>query len=147
MFSTGRRVHDRVPWFWSDQFDNKLLIVGLSQGFDQQVLRGDPATRSFSVCYLKDGELLALEAINHPTDYMAARRLIAERARPDLDKLADPKIALKEAHLMPKIVSPPDASARDRCVRGAPSWMSPCLNCNANDSLAAQRPRIDACSG
>jgi 3-phenylpropionate/trans-cinnamate dioxygenase ferredoxin reductase subunit len=90
-------VHDRVPWFWSDQFDNKLLIVGLSQGFDQQVMRGDPATRSFSVCYLKGGELLAVEAINHSKDYMAARKLIAERARPDLNKLADPQIALKEA--------------------------------------------------
>jgi 3-phenylpropionate/trans-cinnamate dioxygenase ferredoxin reductase component len=90
-------VHDRVPWFWSDQFDNKLLIVGLSQGFDQQVMRGDPATRSFSVCYLKGGELLALEAINHAKDYMAARKLIADRARPDINKLADPQIALKEA--------------------------------------------------
>jgi 3-phenylpropionate/trans-cinnamate dioxygenase ferredoxin reductase subunit len=90
-------AHDRVPWFWSDQFDNKLLIVGLSQGYDRQVLRGDPATRSFSVCYLKDGELLALEAINHSADYMAARKLIAARARLDPHKLADPKVALKEA--------------------------------------------------
>ncbi len=90
-------VHDRVPWFWSDQFDNKLLIVGLSQGFDQQVLRGDPAARSFSVCYLQGGELLAVEAINNPKDYVAARKLIAERARPDLDKLADPGRALKDA--------------------------------------------------
>jgi len=90
-------VHDRVPWFWSDQFDNKLLIVGLSQGFDQQVIRGDPATRSFSVCYLKGGELLAVEAINHSKDYMAARKLIAERVRPNIDKLADGQVALKEA--------------------------------------------------
>jgi 3-phenylpropionate/trans-cinnamate dioxygenase ferredoxin reductase subunit len=89
-------VHDRVPWFWSDQFDNKLLIVGLSQGHDQQVTRGDPATRSFTVCYLKGGELLAVEAVNHSKDYMAARKLIAERARPNIDKLADPTIALKE---------------------------------------------------
>ncbi len=89
-------AHDRVPWFWSDQFDNKLLIVGLSLGFDQQVLRGDPAMRSFSVCYLKGGELVAVEAINHPKDYMAGRKLIAERARPNLDKLANPQIALKE---------------------------------------------------
>jgi len=89
-------IHDRVPWFWSDQFDNKLLIVGLSQGHDQQVTRGDPALRSFSVCYLKGGELVAIEAINHSKDYMAARKLIADRARPDLDKLADPQIALKE---------------------------------------------------
>jgi 3-phenylpropionate/trans-cinnamate dioxygenase ferredoxin reductase component len=89
-------VHDRVPWFWSDQFDNKLLIVGLSQGFDQQVLRGDPATRAFTVCYLKGGELIAVEAVNHSKDYMAGRKLIAERARPDVDKLADRQIPLKD---------------------------------------------------
>jgi 3-phenylpropionate/trans-cinnamate dioxygenase ferredoxin reductase component len=89
-------AHDRVPWFWSDQFDNKLLIVGLSQGHDQQVTRGDPATRAFTVCYLKGGELLAVEAINHTKDYMAARKLIADRAHPNLDKLADPTVALKE---------------------------------------------------
>jgi 3-phenylpropionate/trans-cinnamate dioxygenase ferredoxin reductase subunit len=90
-------VHDRVPWFWSDQFDNKLLIVGLSQGHDQQVTRGDPATRSFTVCYLRGGELLAVEAINHSKDYMAARKLIADRARPDINLLADPLVALKDA--------------------------------------------------
>jgi 3-phenylpropionate/trans-cinnamate dioxygenase ferredoxin reductase component len=90
-------VHDRVPWFWSDQFDNKLLIVGLSQDYDEQVLRGDPATRSFTVCYLKGRELLAVEAINHSKDYMAARKLLAERAQLDPAKLADPAIALKDA--------------------------------------------------
>jgi 3-phenylpropionate/trans-cinnamate dioxygenase ferredoxin reductase subunit len=90
-------VHDRVPWFWSDQFDNKLLIVGLSQGHDQQVTRGDPATRTFTVCYLKGGELLAVEAINHSKDYMAARKLIADRARPDINKLADPLVPLKDS--------------------------------------------------
>jgi 3-phenylpropionate/trans-cinnamate dioxygenase ferredoxin reductase subunit len=90
-------VHDRVPWFWSDQFDNKLLIVGLSQGHDQQVTRGDPATRCFTVCYLKGGELQAVEAVNHPKDYMAARKLIAERARPDPDRLADPSVPLKDS--------------------------------------------------
>jgi 3-phenylpropionate/trans-cinnamate dioxygenase ferredoxin reductase subunit len=89
-------THDRVPWFWSDQFDNKLLIVGLSHGHDQQVTRGDPATRSFTVCYLKGGELVAVEAVNHSKDYMAARKLIADRARPNIDKLADPQVALKE---------------------------------------------------
>jgi 3-phenylpropionate/trans-cinnamate dioxygenase ferredoxin reductase subunit len=88
-------VHDRVPWFWSDQFDNKLLIVGLSQGHDLQVIRGDPGTRSFSVCYLKRGELVAVEAVNHSKDYMAARRLIVERARPVLASLQDPGTPLK----------------------------------------------------
>ncbi len=90
-------VHDRVPWFWSDQFDNKLLIVGLSQDYDSQVLRGDPAARSFSVCYLKGRELLAVEAVNHSKDYMAARKLIAERALMNPEKLGDGALALKDA--------------------------------------------------
>ena len=90
-------IHDRVPWFWSDQFDNKLLIVGLSQDSDRLVLRGDPATRSFSVCYLRGRELLAVETVNHSKDYMAARKLIAERALLDPEKLADSTINLKEA--------------------------------------------------
>jgi 3-phenylpropionate/trans-cinnamate dioxygenase ferredoxin reductase component len=91
-------AHDRVPWFWSDQYDNKLLIVGLSEDHDRQVLRGDPMSRSFSVCYLKGRELLAVETINHSKDYIAARKLIADRAVLDLQKLADPDISLKEAH-------------------------------------------------
>ena len=90
-------IHDRVPWFWSDQFDSKLLIVGLSQDYDRQVLRGDPAARSFSVCYLKERELIAVETVNHSKDYMAARKLIADRAQMDLDKLPDINIPLKEA--------------------------------------------------
>jgi 3-phenylpropionate/trans-cinnamate dioxygenase ferredoxin reductase subunit len=94
----GRQVaHDRVPWFWSDQYDNKLLIVGLSQGHDRQVVRGDPASRSFSVCYLKGRELLAVEAVNHSKDYMAARKLIADRALLNPEKLEQSDVALKEA--------------------------------------------------
>ncbi len=91
-----RTVHDRVPWFWSDQFDNKLLIVGLAQGHDRRVLRGEPDGRSFSVCYLRDGELIALEAVNHSKDYMAARKLILGRLRPDVGRLADPRIELRD---------------------------------------------------
>jgi 3-phenylpropionate/trans-cinnamate dioxygenase ferredoxin reductase subunit len=88
--------HNKVPWFWSDQYDLKLLIVGLSQGYDRCVLRGDPATRSFSACYLREGELLALDAINTPKDYMAARKLIAERAHLDPVRVADPALPLKD---------------------------------------------------
>ena len=61
------------------------------------VLRGDPATRSFSCCYLRDGELIALDAVNHAKDFMAARRMIAERARPDPAKLADDTISLRDS--------------------------------------------------
>ena len=88
--------HDKVPWFWSDQFDLKLIIVGMCQGHDSVVVRGSPASRTFSVCYLRGGELIALDSINNPKDQMAARRLIAARARPDPAKLANPAIALKD---------------------------------------------------
>jgi 3-phenylpropionate/trans-cinnamate dioxygenase ferredoxin reductase subunit len=89
-------IHDKVPWFWSDQYDLKLLIVGLSQGYDRCIVRGDPATRAFSACYLREGELIALDAVNSPKDYMAARKLIAEHARPDPARLPNASIALKD---------------------------------------------------
>ncbi len=93
-----RRVaHDRIPWFWSDQFEHKLLIVGLAEGYDQLLVRGDPASGAFSVCYLKDGVLLALDAVNHSKDYMAARKLITGRVRMHPGKIRDPQIPLKEA--------------------------------------------------
>ncbi len=89
-------VHDKVPWFWSDQFDLKMVIVGLSAGYDSMVLRGDPASRAFSVCYLKAGELIAVETVNHTKDQMAARKLIPARVRPDPARLADDSIALRD---------------------------------------------------
>jgi 3-phenylpropionate/trans-cinnamate dioxygenase ferredoxin reductase subunit len=88
--------HDKVPWFWSDQYDLKLVIVGVGLGYDTVVMRGTPATRSFSACYLRAGELVAIDSINAPRDQMAARKLIAAHARPDPDKLADPTVALKD---------------------------------------------------
>jgi len=89
-------VHDKVPWFWSDQFDLKMVIVGLAVGYDEMIVRGDPASRAFSVCYLKAGELLAVETVNHTKDQMAARKMIPARARPDRAKLANDANPLKE---------------------------------------------------
>jgi 3-phenylpropionate/trans-cinnamate dioxygenase ferredoxin reductase component len=94
----GRALqHDRIPWFWSDQYEHKLQIVGLSQDYDRVILRGDPATHSFSCCYLRGKELLALDAVNLPRDFMAAKKVIAERAPLDLDRLADASLSLKDA--------------------------------------------------
>ena len=90
-------VHDKVPWFWSDQFDLKMVIVGLADGHDEMIVRGNPSSHGFSVCYLKSGELIAVETVNHIKDQMAARKLIPARARPDRAKLANDSIALKEA--------------------------------------------------
>lgn len=88
--------HERVPWFWSDQYAHKLVIVGLSQGHDRTVLRGDPADGAFSCCYLRAGELIAIDTINMAKDHLAARKLIPARMRPDPAKLADAAIALKD---------------------------------------------------
>jgi 3-phenylpropionate/trans-cinnamate dioxygenase ferredoxin reductase subunit len=88
--------HDKVPWFWSDQFDLKLIIVGVSQGADTELLRGDPLSRSFTMCYLRAGELIAVDTINSAKDQMAARKLIPARVRPNLDRLKDMSCALKD---------------------------------------------------
>jgi 3-phenylpropionate/trans-cinnamate dioxygenase ferredoxin reductase subunit len=88
--------HNKVPWFWSDQYDLKMIIVGLSQGYDEAVTRGSPASRSFSVCYLREGELIAVDTVNAPKDQMAARKLVAARARPDRAKLTELTIPLKD---------------------------------------------------
>jgi 3-phenylpropionate/trans-cinnamate dioxygenase ferredoxin reductase subunit len=88
--------HDKLPWFWSDQFDLKLVIVGVSHGYDSVVVRGSPSSRSFSACYLRGGELIAIDTVNAAKDQMAARKLIAAHVRPNVDKLADPAIALKD---------------------------------------------------
>jgi 3-phenylpropionate/trans-cinnamate dioxygenase ferredoxin reductase subunit len=90
-------MHDKVPWFWSDQYDLKLIIVGINQGYDTVLVRGNPQTRAFSVCYLRGGELIAIDSINSPKDQMAARKLIAVRARPFPDRLTDPERPLKDA--------------------------------------------------
>ena len=86
----------QVPWFWSDQYDLKLQIAGLSEGYDDVVIRGNPAERSFSCLYLRDSRLIALDAVNSARDFMQAKSLIAARAVLPADRLADPKIALKD---------------------------------------------------
>jgi 3-phenylpropionate/trans-cinnamate dioxygenase ferredoxin reductase subunit len=87
--------HDHVPWFWSDQYDIKLQIAGLSQGHDRIVVRGQPDSGHFAIYYLREGELIAVDAVNSPKDFMNGRRWIMERRRPDLEKLADPAVDLK----------------------------------------------------
>jgi 3-phenylpropionate/trans-cinnamate dioxygenase ferredoxin reductase subunit len=88
--------YSQVPWFWSDQYDLKLQIAGLSHGYDQVVLRGDPAGRSFACLYLKDGSIIAVDAINAARDFMQSKALIASHATCDPEKLADVEIALKD---------------------------------------------------
>ncbi len=88
--------YDAVPWFWSNQYDLKLQTVGLSVGYDDTVLRGDPATRSFSVIYLKQGCVIALDCVNAVKDYVQGRALVIARSVISADDLADTTRPLKE---------------------------------------------------
>jgi 3-phenylpropionate/trans-cinnamate dioxygenase ferredoxin reductase subunit len=86
--------YSEVPWFWSDQYDLKLQIAGLSTGYDEVVVRGDPATRSFAAFYLRAGQLLAVDAVNSPKEFIAGKKLVANRARIAADVLRDARIDL-----------------------------------------------------
>ena len=88
-------AYDAVPWFWSDQYDLKLQTIGLSAGYDQTVLRGDPASRSFSVVYLKEGRVLALDCVNLTRDYVQGKALVKAGVKPDLQALGDAQTSLK----------------------------------------------------
>jgi 3-phenylpropionate/trans-cinnamate dioxygenase ferredoxin reductase subunit len=88
--------YDAVPWFWSNQYDLKLQTVGLSVGHDAEILRGDPATRSFSIVYLKGGRVVALDCVNATRDYVQGRALVVSRAEIDAARLADASAPLKE---------------------------------------------------
>lgn len=79
-----------APWFWSDQYDLKLQTVGLLDGYDTTIVRGDPAARRFAVYYLKDRVLLAVDAVNSMPDFLFGKKLVGSGAKLDLDTLRDP---------------------------------------------------------
>ncbi|MGN6357765.1 MAG: NAD(P)/FAD-dependent oxidoreductase [Novosphingobium sp.] len=90
------KPYHAFPWFWSNQYDLRLQTAGLSVGYDATVVRGDPAERSFSVVYLKAGRVIALDCVNMVKDYVQGRKLVEAKASPDLAKLADAAVPLKE---------------------------------------------------
>ena len=93
----GQEAHYcEVPWFWSDQYDLKLQIAGLSQDHDDVVLRGEPSSGSFACFYLKEGVLVAVDAVNAPRDFVQAKSLIADRVQVDPARLGDPEVAVKD---------------------------------------------------
>lgn len=91
----GSAVYDALPWFWSDQYDVKLQTVGLSEGADDMVVRGEPETRRFAVWYLKDGKALAVDAVNDPASFAVGKRVIERDAPVDARVLADASADLK----------------------------------------------------
>lgn len=92
--------YDAVPWFWSDQGTLKLQIAGLSAGFDQTVLRGDPGQERFSMLYYRAGRLLAVHAVNSPRDYLAVRRALAAGQEIPPELAADASQPLRPASVL-----------------------------------------------
>ena len=88
-------TYDAVPWFWSDQYDEALRIVGLARPGDEAVTRGDPTSGAFTLVWLRDGTVAAIEAVNRLKDFTQGRKLVAGRARVDPDAMANPDIPLK----------------------------------------------------
>ncbi|MGE0240602.1 MAG: NAD(P)/FAD-dependent oxidoreductase [Parvibaculaceae bacterium] len=89
------------PWFWSDQYDTKLQIAGVSQGYDHVVRRPAKREGAQSIWYLRSGTLIAVDAVNDPASYMTGRRLIDAGVTPTLDEIADPAFALVK--LVPQV--------------------------------------------
>lgn len=87
------REYAAVPWFWSDQYELKLQMAGFSADGEQEVLRGEPDANRFAVFHLRQGVVVAVDAINSPKEFMLSRRLIGHRA--DAAALANPETDLK----------------------------------------------------
>ncbi|RZO81817.1 MAG: ferredoxin reductase [OM182 bacterium] len=87
------KTYAAIPWFWSDQYELKLQMVGFSADGDAQVLRGDMASNQFAIFYLKDGKVVAADAVNSPKEFMLCKQLVGKSADPAM--LADPEADLK----------------------------------------------------
>ena len=89
----GSKSYASMPWFWSDQYEHKLQMVGFSKDSDQSIVRGDMASKSFTVFYLKDDSIIAADSVNNPKEFMASKQLVGKKA--SIEALADTSIELK----------------------------------------------------
>lgn len=88
-----------LPWFWTDQFEIKLQMAGISAGHDKVVTRGNAESNKLSVFYFKEGRLIAIDSINRPVDHMIGRKLIAAGVPLTPEQAADEKVDLKRLGL------------------------------------------------
>ena len=88
MLGKPKRYED-VPWFWSDQYDLKLQIVGLSEGYDQVVIRGEPSQETFAAFYFRAEKIIAINAVNSPREFMLGKKLISQEKTIAPKKLAN----------------------------------------------------------
>ena len=88
--------YNEVPWFWTDQYDAKLQSVGVPDGYDETVVRGDPASGAFTVFALAGGRVVASESVNSMREHMDCRKLAGAQVQVAADVLANPETNLKE---------------------------------------------------
>jgi len=92
------KAYNSLPWFWSDQFDLKLQIAGLSEGYDDIIIRGDiEGSRSFAAFYFKGDKILAVDAVNSPREFMFTKMALTKGQALDKTRLADREADLKTA--------------------------------------------------
>ena len=89
----GDKTYAAVPWFWSDQYELKLQMVGFSSDGDTSVVRGDKAANQFAVFYLKNGAVVAVDAVNSPREFMVCKQLYGKQV--DEKALGDTDVDLK----------------------------------------------------
>lgn len=89
----GDATYSSIPWFWSDQYDLKLQMVGFSSDGDAQIVRGDKSANQFAVFYLKDGAVVAVDAVNSPREFMVCKQLYGQTV--DQAQLQDPNVDMK----------------------------------------------------
>lgn len=93
-----------VPWFWSNQYDLKLQTIGLSIGYDQEILRGEPDSGSFTVIYLREGKTISLDCVNRPSDFIQGKAIIEQSIYIPIEQLSDHSQALKDMILRYKTI-------------------------------------------
>ena len=91
------KIYDGLPWFWSDQGDDKLQIAGLTTGYDQVVVRGDQEARSFSAFCYKAGRLVGVESVNRAADHVFGRKILGLNRSIEPEQAADLSFDLKAA--------------------------------------------------
>ena len=90
------QAYDTLPWFWSDQYDLKLQMQGLSAGYDEVVIRGDiQHDRKIAIFYLREDKILSVDAVNSPPEFMVGKKLILAKTKVDKNKLADANVPIK----------------------------------------------------
>jgi len=138
------KVYAAIPWFWSDQYDLKLQMVGFSADGDSQVLRGDMDTHQFAIFYLKDGKVVAADAVNSPKEFMLCKQLVGKPADPA--KLADPETDLKSllAWLAEKLKKQSRQERKEKKGGQQPPFLLPIISKAICPSIYSPRARVPA---